>query len=81
MMNDVREAENKPAWTAVSQHYGHGVPFRAKEREKTHEYKDTVHIILQGLYPGLVVALGFLFVERPQSVGTVVKVPNHPPCA
>jgi len=50
-----------------------------EESWATYEYEDTVHIVLQGLYPGLVMALGFLFMKRPQSIGAIVKVPDHPP--
>jgi hypothetical protein len=44
----------------------------------THEYKDTIHVVLQRMDLGLVVTLGFLLVKRPQRVGPIVKVPNHP---
>ena len=43
----------------------------------THEYKDTIHVVLQRMDLGLVVTLGFLLVKRPQRVGTIIKVPNH----
>ena len=47
------------------------------DRLATDEYKDTIHVILQSLVVGLVVALGFLAVKIPERVGTAFKVPYH----
>ena len=43
----------------------------------TDEYKDTIHVILQRLNPGFVVALRFFSVKRPERVGTAIKIAYH----
>ena len=52
---EVRAAENKPAWTAV-----HELGVDNGRRDlNTHEYKDTVHIVFEGMDPAFVVVLCF----------------------
>jgi hypothetical protein len=43
----------------------------------TDEYKDTLHVVLQSLNQGFVVALGFFPVKGPEGVGTAVKIAYH----
>ena len=47
------------------------------EKIWTDKYKNTIHVVLQSLNPGLVVALCFFPVKRPEGVGTAVKIANH----
>lgn len=43
----------------------------------TDEYKDPVHVVLQSLNQGFVVALCFIPIKSPESIGTPLKVTNH----
>jgi hypothetical protein len=43
----------------------------------THEYEDNVHIVLERMNPGFIVALCFIQMKRPQGVGVVVEIPDH----
>jgi hypothetical protein len=71
--NDVREAENKPAWEGMLQRES-GI---STDKIWTDEYKDTIHVFLQRLNAGFVVALGFFPVERPEGISTAVKIAYH----
>jgi hypothetical protein len=43
----------------------------------TDKYKYTIHVILQRLNPGFVVALRFFAVKRPEGVSTAIKIAYH----
>jgi hypothetical protein len=43
----------------------------------TDKYKDTIHVVLQRLNPGFVVALRFFSIKRPERVGTAIKIAYH----
>jgi hypothetical protein len=47
------------------------------ERIWTDEYKDTVHVFLQRLNPGFVVALGFFPIKRPEPTSSAMKIAYH----
>ena len=36
-----------------------------------------LHALFEGIDPGIIVALGFIFEEFPELAGTAVEVPNH----
>ena len=65
--NDVREAENKPAHKATHQR-GPAVPVSMGE------YKDPIHIVLQSLNLGFVVAPCLLPIKSPESIKTSIEV-------
>jgi hypothetical protein len=71
IINDVREAENKPAWRFMDQSAVSMLEVRM--RGETHEYKDAPHIALQRLNPGFVRAHGFLSLTKgPPSISTTI---------
>jgi hypothetical protein len=43
----------------------------------TDKYKDIIHVVLQSLNPGFVVALRFFPVKSPERVGTAIKIAYH----
>jgi len=43
----------------------------------TDKYKNTIHVIFQGINPGVIVALGFAPKESPEHSGTAIKVAYH----
>src|SRR6266849_1601827 len=43
----------------------------------TDEYEDAIHIVLQSLNEGFVVALCFFPINTPEGIGTALKVTNH----
>ena len=47
------------------------------DKKWTNKYKDTIHIVLQRLNAGFVVALCFFPIKRPQRVSTAVKIADH----
>jgi hypothetical protein len=44
---------------------------------ETDKYEDAIHVVLQSLNVGLVMALRFLSVKCPECVGTTVKIAYH----
>ena len=71
--NDVRAAENNPACEGI----GLTESVISTDEIWTNKYKDTIHVVLQSLDLGLVVALCFVPVKRPEGVGTAVKIAYH----
>ncbi len=47
------------------------------DRISTHEYKDTIHVIFQGIDPSIIVALGFISEESPERIRTAIKIAYH----
>jgi len=43
----------------------------------THKYKDTIHVIFQGIDPSAVMALGFISEESPERIRTAIEIPYH----
>ena len=43
-----------------------------------HKYKGTLHVFFQGIYRGIIVVLGLVFEESPESVRTTIEVSYHP---
>ena len=43
----------------------------------TDKYKDSIHILLQRLDAGFVVALGFFPIKRPQRISSAVEITYH----
>lgn len=43
----------------------------------THEYEYTVHIVLEGMNPGFIVALCLTQVQRPHGISIVIEIANH----
>jgi hypothetical protein len=69
---EVREAENKPAWTAVRKLRVYD------DRDKnTYEYEDTVHIIFEGMDPAFIMALCFTCMKRPHGIGVIIEISDH----
>jgi hypothetical protein len=43
----------------------------------TDKYKDTIHIVLQSLNAGFVVALSFFPIKGPEGISTTIKIAYH----
>jgi hypothetical protein len=43
----------------------------------TDKYKGTLHALFEGIYPGVIVALGFISKEFPEFISTTVKPADH----
>lgn len=53
------------------------MPITGTYRIYTDKNKDTVHVIFQGIDPGIIIALGFDSEETPEYLGTAIKVTNQ----
>jgi hypothetical protein len=51
--------------------------FRGVDRTSTHKYKDTIHVIFQGIDLGVIVALSFISEECPERIRTAIEIPYH----